>query len=203
MDSKKLTSFVSLLANLLGPKNNQAIDQVAAPAKDTSSPVTEKVYKWNEINWNDPNAKIAKYFTVKDAIFLRDWNRMATSADGLNDTVKKNLVEAFRKMDLIREYLAVPVFIKSAYRPSAYNIAIGGAQFSAHMCDKDYAAVDFWCDKDGDGDKDGDDCDLIKDRIRPKLLEWNIRMEINGKGARWVHVDTKPVPSTGHREFHP
>lgn len=155
------------------------------------------------IDWSNPKSRISKYFTVEEAILLREWKRLGNESDGLNDTVKKNLIEIFKTMDLIREHLGVPVYIKSAWRPSAYNVHIGGAKQSAHMADKDYGAVDFWCDKDGDGDKDGDDCDLIKEALRPKLVEWNIRMEDNGKGARWVHVDNRPVPPGGNREFKP
>jgi hypothetical protein len=209
MDDKKLGAFIDAVLSLFKTDKTKAIKKAEdLVTENISKPVEpilvqDKVYKWDEIDWTNPSARIAKYFTVKDALWLREWNRLATAQDGLNDTVKKNLVDVFAKMDLIREFLGVPVFIKSAYRPSAYNVAIGGATFSAHMANVEFAAVDFWCDEDGDGDKDGDDCDLIKEKLRPKLAEWNIRMEINGKGARWVHIDTKPVPASGHREFNP
>ena len=158
----------------------------------------------DDINWNDPKSKISKYFTVEEAIYLREWKRLANESDGLNDHVKSQLKRIFKEvMDPIRELLDKPVFIKSAYRSKAYNVAIGGAEFSAHMCIKDYAAVDFWTDQDGDGDKDGEDCNKIKELLRPKLIELNIRLEDNGKGARWCHVDNKPVPSGGNREFKP
>lgn len=155
------------------------------------------------VNWADPNSKISKYFTVREAITLREWKRLANESDGLNDTVKANLISIFQKLDVIREFLGRPIFVKSAYRPSAYNVAIGGSKQSAHMADKDYGAVDFWCDQDGDGDKDGEDYDLIKEKLMPKLAGWGLRMEDNGKGARWVHVDSKPVPQGGNIFFKP
>lgn len=154
------------------------------------------------IAWFDPNAKISKYFTVKEALWLSDWNRMATAADGLDGTVKDNLVRVFQKMDLIRDLLARPTFVKSAYRPLAYNVAIGGATRSAHMANEGAAAVDFWCDADKDGDKDGQDCDRIKGILMPKLELWGIRMEDNGGGARWVHIDTR-APGPAGRFFKP
>jgi len=154
------------------------------------------------IDWKDPAAKISRFFTVREALWLTGWNRLANETDGLNETVKANLLAVFRKMDLIRELLGRPVYVKSAYRPRAYNLAIGGAAQSSHMANETSAAVDFWCDTNGDGDKDGDDCDAIKAALMPKLEMWGIRMEDNGKGARWVHVDTR-IPGPAGRFFKP
>jgi hypothetical protein len=165
-----------------------------------------------KIDWTNPNEKISKYFTVKEAIWLDKWGRLATPADGLTDQVKAKLVQFFReKVDRVREKLGRPMFSKSCFRPDLYNKAIGGARLSCHRVieqevegvKKVCAALDFWCDADGDGDKDGEDCDLIKDALRPHLEEFGIRMEKNGKGARWVHVDDKDVPASGNREFDP
>jgi hypothetical protein len=156
------------------------------------------------IDWSNPKSKISKYFTVEEAIYLREWKRLATASDGLNEHVKNQLVKIFTEvMDPLRELVGKPIFIKSAYRPRAYNIAIGGAEFSAHMCLKDYAAVDWWTDQDGDGDKDGADCDDLKQLIVPELTRMNIRLEDNGKGAKWIHSDNKPVPPGGNRFFKP
>lgn len=156
------------------------------------------------IDWSNPESKISKYFTVKEAILLREWNRLANESDGLNEHVKSELVRIFtEQMDWIREFLNKPVFIKSAYRPKAYNVAIGGATKSAHMCEESYAAVDFWCDMDGDGDKDGQDCDEIKSKLMPQLEIRGIRMEDNGAGAKWVHIDNKPLIIGGNRFFKP
>lgn len=160
-------------------------------------------YKKQTIDWTDPNCKISKYFTVREAILLRNWNRLGNEQDGLSVVVKNNLLSIFSIMDKIREILGVPVYIKSAWRPKKYNVEIGGATKSSHMADDKAAAVDFWCDLDGDNDKDGDDCDKIKAILMPKLQELGIRMEDNGKGARWVHIDNKAVPPKGNRFFKP
>lgn len=220
MDNKTLKTFFDLLSGLFvknKPKlieklteavakpvqpiimTNTATEQIELVKKSTSQVPTSFL----EVNWSDPSAKIAKYFTVKDAIVLRDWNRIGNESDGLDQIVKKNLFDVFEKMDIIREFLGVPVFIKSAWRPSAYNVAIGGAVKSAHVANVEYAAVDFWCDINGDGAKNGKDCDDIKAKLRPMLAQWGIRMEDNGAGATWVHIDTRPVPPGGNREFKP
>jgi len=157
----------------------------------------------HQVDWANPQSKISKYFTVNEAIQLREWKRLANESDGLDDKVKENLYSIFQKMDTIREFLGKPVYIRSAYRPGEYNVAIGGAKRSAHIADAEYAAVDFWCDMDSDGDKDGEDCDLIKVALMNKLEGWGLRMEDNGKGARWVHLDNKPVPPGGNRFFKP
>ena len=157
----------------------------------------------HQVDWSNPKSKISKYFTVEEAIQLREWKRLANESDGLNEKVKENLYNIFQKMDVIREFLGKPIFVRSAYRPGAYNVAIGGATLSAHLANVDFAAVDFWCDKDGDGDKDGEDCDLIKEALMPKLEGWGLRLEDNGKGARWCHIDNKPVPPGGNRFFKP
>lgn len=188
------------------PKIQEAVTKAATDA--VSKPVQPVIMalavptQYDQVNWSDPSSKIAKYFTVKDAIMLREWNRLGNETDGLDLIVKKNLFGVFQKMDIIREFLGVPVFIKSAWRPSAYNVAIGGAIQSAHMANTEYGAVDFWCDIDGDGAKNGKDCDDIKAKLMPNLEGWGLRMENNGVGATWVHVDTKPVAG-GHRFFKP
>lgn len=195
MDNKQIGSYVSMFIDFILKKNKPEPEQAAKPV-----PVAEVS---TALDWNDPKSKISKYFTVNDAIMLRNWNRLANQDDGLNDTVKANLIEIFRKMDIVREFLGVPVYVKSAYRPSAYNVSIGGAKQSAHMAAIGYAAVDFWCDADGDGDKDGDDCDVIKAKLMPMLEQWGLRMEDNGKNARWVHIDDKALVAGGNRFFKP
>lgn len=199
MNPNTLNILIQLAVSLLKPKKTVPEEQIKTQPEPQPEPEVPGV-----VNWANPKSKISKYFTVEEAIYLREWKRLANESDGLNDQVKSNLIKIFTEvMDPIRELLARPVFIKSAYRPKAYNVAIGGAQFSAHMASQDYAAVDFWTDQDGDGDKDGKDCDDIKAILMPLLEKMNIRMEDNGQGARWCHVDNKPVLETGHRFFKP
>lgn len=194
-----LKIFIKLIIQAFFKEKIPAIDP---PAVDTLLP--EETKEETKIDWSNPEAKISKYFTVKEAILLRNWDRLADETDGLNEKIKNELIRIFREtMDPIRELLGRPVFIKSAYRPKKYNVSIGGATRSAHMADRGYAAVDFWTDADGDGELTGQDCDAIKEILMPLLEKMNIRMEDNGKGARWVHVDNKPVAPGGNRFFLP
>lgn len=163
-----------------------------------------------EIDWTNPKAGISKHFTVRDAIWLDKWGRLATAEDGLSDQVKINIVLFFNnKVEPVRVLIDRPMFSKSCFRPPAYNKLIGGAKLSCHKFglesgqENDDAALDFWCDVDGDGDKDGEDCDQLKDELRPHLESLGIRMENNGVGAKWVHIDNKEVPVGGNREFWP
>lgn len=207
-DNKKIIGqLLEIAVSFFASKAKSAPTPAPAPApvQKQPEPKSEPIKQADPgIDWSNPKAKISKHFTVEEAIMLREWKRLANESDGLNDHVKAQLVRIFREvMDPIRELLGKPVFIKSAYRPQAYNVAIGGAKKSAHMCVLNYAAVDFWTDQDGDGDKDGKDCDDIKAILMPLLAKMNIRLEDNGKGARWVHVDNREVPPGGNRFFKP
>lgn len=197
---------IEILSKMFGgqaPSIEQKPLQPSVP-KIPPPPVELPKNPMQNIDWSNPKSKLSKYFSVEEAIFLREWNRLATAEDGLNDHVKEQLVRIFVEvMDPIRELVGRPIYIKSAYRPKAYNVAIGGAQFSAHMCTAEYAAVDWWTDADGDGDKDGKDCDDLKQLLMPRLESMKIRMEDNGPGARWIHVDNKPIPIGGNRFFKP
>jgi len=164
---------------------------------------------FKQIDWTNPKDKISKHFTVKDAIWLNSLNRLATADDGLDDAVKEKIVQFFNdRVEPVRVILNIPMYSKSCFRPEFYNKQIGGARLSCHrfMVQSDgkrYGAFDFWCDADGDGDKDGADCDEIKKRLMPEIEDLGVRMEDNGWGAKWVHIDDKPVPENGLRFFKP
>lgn len=196
--------LTSLLPVLLSKK--QAPTPPPAPPKPTPVPMPEVEQEASpepikeEIDWSDPKAKISKYFTVNEALMLREWKRLANAEDGLTDEIKANIVKTAQKMDVIREFVGKPLLIKSWLRPPKYNVAIGGAAQSAHM---DGLAVDWWTDENGDGHLDGQDCDQLKELLAPKLEEWEIRMENNGRGARWIHIDLRAVPAGGKRFFKP
>lgn len=203
MDKALIDKIMKFVMGFLSKNVSKEVAKPVGPIKVVPND-TKEVLVSNNVDWNDPKSKISKYFTIEEAIYLREWKRLANESDGLDSHVKNQLVKIFTEvMDPIRELLNKSVFVKSAYRPKAYNVAIGGAEFSAHMCTKEYAAVDFWTDQNGDGNKNGDDCDTIKSILMPKLKEMKIRMENNGQKSRWVHVDNKPVPSGGNEFFKP
>lgn len=157
---------------------------------------------FDSIDWSEPSCKISEFFTVKDAIFLNNWGRLARESDGLTAEIKQNIWRmANEKMDMLRRLVGRPIYIKSWFRSQKYNVEIGGATFSMHMTGW---AVDWWADVDQDGDRDGADCDKIKALLlKTGLQELGVRMEDNGKGATWIHNDTKPVPLGGRWFFLP
>ena len=154
----------------------------------------------NDINWTNPTAHITPHFTVKGALWLNQWGRLANESDGLTARIRANIVKTASWMEKIRTIVEAPIYVKSWFRPKKYNVAIGGAQFSQHM---EGNAVDWWTDRDGDGDKDGADCDALKVLLMPYLEPLNLRMEDNGAGARWIHLDDKRLPAGGNRFFKP
>lgn len=143
------------------------------------------------IQWTDPNTKLTQYFTVKDALWLPTWNRLAIAKDGLGPTQQANLSMLMVVMDKVRAFLAKPIIVHVSFRPYAYNKLIGGALNSSHVEGK---ACDFHVA--------GMTCDAVRAALLPKLEEWGLRME-NLPGSSWVHLDTRPVPKGGTRFFKP
>jgi hypothetical protein len=157
-----------------------------------------------------PKDKISKYFTYKEALWLPQENRMATEADGVDEAVLGNLKVLFGKMDLIREFLGKPIIAHICFRTMAYHLnlykqinekrkAQGLAELkvpmgSGHLYGQafDFHVVGMTCDE------------VVKKLLdEKKLEEWGLRMEDNGAGANWVHIDTKPVGASGKRFFKP
>jgi hypothetical protein len=142
-----------------------------------------------------PQDNISKHFTYREALWLPTWNRMGNTTDGLNDDVIARLQFLTSKMDAVREYFDASVNVHVCWRPAKYNAEIGGAPNSAHCAPSDMiAAMDF--------DVEGLTCDDAKAMILKdnKLEEWGMRMEDNGDGAHWIHLDTRPILS-GHPRF--
>lgn len=146
----------------------------------------------------DLQAPISKYFSWKNALFLPTWERFALESDGLSDDVLDRLLHLFLKLDQVRDFLGKAIIIHVAYRPPAYNVAIGGAKDSAHQALREMeAAADFHVQ--------GMPVLEAQKRIyyENKLDEWEMRMENNGKGAGWIHLDTRVPPPGGKRFFKP
>jgi hypothetical protein len=134
------------------------------------------------INWEMPSDKVSINFTVGDSIWLERWGRMANENDGLNEQVKENLIKTMAVMDKIKEiFNRLPIEVHSSYRPTPYNIEIGGAKDSAHTHG---LACDFHISNTN--------CDWVRKVLIPKLEELDIRME-HLDGAGWVHIDLYPV----------
>jgi hypothetical protein len=165
---------------------------------------------WKEIDWTDRNAMVSKYFSVREALYYPKWNRLANVfQDSLDDAAKEALKFLFDKMDIVREFIGSPILVHCAYRGTAYNHIDNGAEHSAHIARVEQvggtriliAAVD-WSSDIGD-DTPGQACDTLRLALQPKLEELEMRMEDNGEGSPWIHLDTALVPPGGHRFFKP
>lgn len=134
------------------------------------------------IDWENPKDSITSHFTVHDAIYLPQWDRLANENDGLNDIIKENIGILLKDMEEIRNYFNKPIIVHVTYRPAEYNKLVGGAPNSAH-------AKGLACDFN----IQGVDCDQArKDILDNNLLELlGMRME-NKEGANWVHLDLYP-----------
>ena len=147
------------------------------------------------IDWLDPKSKVSTNFTVKECLWLPQWNRLANEADGLNEAVKAELIATAAKMDELRDLLTIPIIIHCWFRPTEYNKLVGGAAKSAHLEGK---AVDFhfknWNCDEARKYFAGPDCRVLK--------HLEMRME-DLPGANWIHLDTRAVPEGGNRIFKP
>lgn len=146
--------------------------------------VKERYMGINDIDWTDASIQITPHFSVKDALYLPTWSRLANESDGLNDEIKENIIALFNKMETVREYFGNnPINVHVTYRPPAYNKLIGGAANSNHM---QGLAMDF--------DIAGISCDDVRTKIVDnKLLDlWDMRCE-NKPGSNWIHLDNGPV----------
>lgn len=142
----------------------------------------------------DLSAKVSKYFTWQEVLWLPSWRRCATEEDGLTEEIKANLAELCDRVDAIRKYFGKPIIVHSGFRPVAYNATIpGSAKKSMHTLGK---ALDFHVN--------GVNCDTARKRILDAdLLELcELRME-NLPGSGWIHLDIKPVKEGGVRFFKP
>jgi hypothetical protein len=142
------------------------------------------------IDWTNPDDMVSSHFSVKEAIYLPTWGRMATEEDGLNDEVKSNLIKLFTVMDQVRDYFNTPIHVHVTYRPAAYNKQIGGALNSSHI---QGLACDF--------DVVGMVCEVARQKIlTDNMLEtWNMRMENNGSSSNWIHLSIDWIP--GHNRY--
>ncbi len=149
-----------------------------------------------------------RYFTWKDALWLREENR-AVSDEELTEEVKASLIRTFQWLDKVREWVGLPIIVTIALRTMSYHLALykrineqrkakGLPELKVPMSSYHLVgrAVDFVVK--------GMTCDEFKAKVRKegKLEEWKLRMERNGDGAEWIHLDDKE-PGPSGREFNP
>jgi hypothetical protein len=158
------------------------------------------------IDWNDPKAMVSKHFCVREALWLPTWKRLASPTapgDALGLDAQGALIFLFQKMDIIRDFIGLPILVHVAFRPPVYNQEIGGAPNSAHIARADLIAAVDWSVSVMDDLTPGESCETIRHALIPNLEGWGVRMEKNGNTAPWIHIDTMPVPAGGNRYFLP
>lgn len=151
-------------------------------------------------NWSDPDYPITPHFTMRDALWLTTWHRMASAGDGLDKDAQNALLTIFQKLEVVRDFLGRKIRVHVAFRPRRYNEEIGGAENSYHIARAEpdpnagvvgavklCAAVDFDAYDPDDGTV-ADSCDYIRAVLEPKLEEWDLRME-DSPHADWIHLD--------------
>lgn len=93
-----------------------------AAAESVRSPYDPSV----EIDWDNNNCKVSKYFTVGE---VTQYDARRTPK---GDVIPR-VLELASHLDEIREAWGHPVGVTSWYRPPEVNREVGGSQYSQHM----------------------------------------------------------------------
>lgn len=147
------------------------------------------------IDWSNPQSKISKYFTVHEATYLPSWGIHHIPSDD----EKFRILQWAEVMDKVRDFLDKPISVHCWIRPTNvncpgslhhgedYNKAKSGAHASAHILG---IATDF----DVDHKETTDACNHVRELLKDKLEELNMRME--NKQGPWIHLDGAPVKNS-------
>lgn len=84
-------------------------------------------YGGRDVDWNNPEAAVSKYFKVKE-VTLGDSRRIPE-----DPAIMENILQLAQELDKIREAWGSPLLINSWYRPPLVNRSIGGASNSQHL----------------------------------------------------------------------
>ena len=149
----------------------------------------------------DLSLPLSKYFTWKEALLLPQWGVIHIPTE----EEKKNIIEFANTLDSVREFIGLPFHVHCWIRPikancpdsrydgQNYNKFVGSVALnSAHIPGK---ALDFHVDNFGGVNG----CHEIREKLLPKLEEFELRME--DLEGMWIHLDNAPV--TKNRFFKP
>lgn len=81
-----------------------------------------------EINWQNPNQRISKYFYAGE-VTKGDARRIPQSGGDIELNILKLAIE----LDKIREEWGFPILVNSWYRPLSVNRAVGSDDTSQHI----------------------------------------------------------------------
>ena len=80
------------------------------------------------IDWNNPNAKVSKFFTVQE-VTQGDRRRIPQRGS----VVEANVIKLATQLDIIRVKWGKPIGVTSWYRPPLVNAEVGGVTNSQHI----------------------------------------------------------------------
>ena len=144
----------------------------------------------SDIDWTNASCQVTDHFTVKDCLWLHEWNRLATSDDGVD---LDQVLATAQMMETIRTALGCPISVHCMFRSTAYNIE----QKILLPTGKDVHSMSIACDFDCNSTMSIQD---VKDKLEPQLESLVIRME---RGTTtWVHCDSR-APGPSGRYFTP
>ena len=123
------------------------------------------------------------YFKWSELLFLNDWDVFVFPTPSQYN----NILNFMPQIEKVRTFLGVKMIVTSMLRPREYNKQIKGSRKSLHM---EGRAIDFMCT----------DLDLNTIKLKPKLEEFNLRMEDHN--GNWIHLDNALPGKTG-RFFKP
>lgn len=182
--------------------------QASVVADKPRKPSEAELAEAAEIDWSNPKAKISKFFTVHDAVYLPSWE----SYHRPSEEEKARIVFVAKKMDAIREFLNQPIAVHVWCRPA--KASIPGSKWDGRNYNRYVYETFVWkhlseerrqqmkepnsahvtgegVDWSVVGKRDAKSCAEIRKLLVPKLEEFGIRMEDNA-GA-WIHIDVRPV----------
>lgn len=199
--------------------SSQATPAKSKPSETVSPPSNppKSSLDTGSVDWSNMSAKISKYFTVKDALWLPSWS----VAHVPSEEEKANILRVAKKLDIVREFLNEPLTVHVWMRPGQVN-APGtewhGKDYNTYVYEtfvwkgltaeqkankvapnsphKNGDAVDFSVQ----GKRTPKDCNNYRAKLVPKLEEWDVRLE-NNKDGNWLHIDVRPVKNS--RFFNP
>jgi hypothetical protein len=141
------------------------------------------------MDWTNGSEQVTAHFTVKDCLTLRNWNRLATDADGPDFD---KLTVLCQKLEEVRALLGCPINVHRMFSSKEYNIEQQILLPTGNDVHARSEAVDFDCNGHFTIQE-------VKDILEPKLEELGIRMEFGT--TTWVHLDLH-TPGPSGRYFH-
>lgn len=198
-NSNLIAQIIEFVGNLF--VNKQIAASVTIPLeKDVpiAEVPSEAPSEVHTVDWTNPAVKISRHFTVKEALWLHQWECMHTPSE----EEKKQILNHAQNMDKVGDILGMlivhcwirPILNNPAspHHGQDYNALVKGAKNSAHKYGK---AVDF--------NPLVGTCDEGKEILIPKLEELGLRMEDLPPGSNWIHLDCNELAPGGHRLFKP